>query len=56
MSVTSEGCCAQGAQLKRIPGGDVSLKRELTALRKVTRHPNVVSLVDFWRDPAQGKR
>ena len=54
--VSGGRCFKQWAQLKRIPGGDVSLKRELTALRKVTRHPNVVSLVDFWRDPAQGKR
>jgi len=42
-------------QLKRVPGGDVSLKRELTALRTVTRHPNCVSLIEFWRDPKQGK-
>ena len=43
------------AHLKRVPGGDVSLRRELTALRRVPRHPHVVSLVDFWRDPVQGK-
>ena len=41
--------------LRRVPGGDVSLRRELTALRRVPRHPHVVSLVDFWRDPVQGK-
>ena len=43
------------AHLKRVPGGDVSLRRELTALRRVPRHAHVVSLVDFWRDPVQGK-
>ena len=42
--------------MKKVPGGDLSLKRELAGLRTVKRHPNCVSLVDFWRDPVQGKR
>ena len=41
--------------LKRVNGGELSLKRELTALRAMPRHPNVVSMVDYWRDPTKQK-
>ena len=37
-------------------GGELSLKRELKALQAMPRHPNVVSMSDYWRDPEKQKR
>jgi serine/threonine protein kinase len=41
--------------LRRVPGGEVSMRRELWALRKLPPHPNVISMVDHWSDEAKGK-
>ena len=41
--------------LKRVKYGEASLRQELDALRAMPRHENVVSMVDYWREPEKEK-